>query len=118
MPSWLISPLISAALLALVAGGAWYEKSAYDERRRSEGRAELLPQLKADKAAFDLIAGYMEAIKAKSEAMKNAVALAEKTNARRKNQEAARVEYVDRLVPVGNTECERVTDVITKGLRK
>lgn len=118
MPSWLISPLISAVLLALAAGGAWYEKSAYDERRRSEGRAELLPQLKADKAAFDSIAGYMKAIESKSDEMKKAVALAEKANANRKNQEVARVEYIDRLVPVGNTECERVTDVITKGLRK
>ena len=50
--------------------------------------------------------------------MKKATALAEKANANRKAQEVARVEYVDRLVPVGNTECERVTDVITKGLRK
>lgn len=117
MPSWLISPLISAVVLALVAGGALYEKHAYDERRRSEGRAELLPQLNEDIKAFGAIKGYMAAIVADSERMKKATALAEKANANRKSKEVARVEYIDRLVPVGNTECERVTDVITKGLR-
>lgn len=111
--------------LALMTGGyfAWqhYVAAPYREQGRAEMRPtiELLSkQLQSDQAAFNEIAASMQALKAKSEEMKKATALAEKANANRKAQEVARVEYVDRLVPVGNTECERVTDVITKGLRK
>ena len=111
--------------LALMTGGyfAWqhYVAAPYREQGRVEMRPtiELLSkQLQSDQAAFNEIAASMQALKAKSEEMKKATALAEKANANRKAQEVARVEYVDRLVPVGNTECERVTDVITKGLRK
>ena len=111
--------------LALMTGVyfAWqhYVAAPYREQGRAEMRPtiELLSkQLQSDQAAFNEIAASMQALKAKSEEMKKATALAEKANANRKAQEVARVEYVDRLVPVGNTECERVTDVITKGLRK
>ena len=111
--------------LALMAGGyfAWQHHVA--EPYRQQGRAEMRPtiellskQLQSDQAAFNEIAGHMQAIKDASERMKKATALAEKANTDRKTKEVARVEYIDRLVPVGNTECERVTDVITKGLRK
>ena len=111
--------------LALMTGGyfAWqhYVAAPYREQGRAEMRPtiELLSkQLQSDQAAFNEIASHMQAIKDASERMKKATALAEKANANRKAQEVARVEYIDRLVPVGNTECERVTDVITKGLRK
>mgnify|MGYP003440424701 FL=1 len=111
--------------LALMTGGyfAWqhYVAAPYREQGRAEMRPtiELLSkQLQSDQAAFNEIASHMQAIKDASERMKKATALAEKANADRKTKEVARVEYIDRLVPVGNTECERVTDVITKGLRK
>jgi len=110
--------------LALMTGGyfAWqhYVAAPYREQGRAEMRPtiELLSkQLQSDQAAFNEIASHMQAIKDASERMKKATALAEKANANRKSQEVARVEYIDRLVPVGNTECERVTDVIKKGLR-
>ena len=117
--------LYVAGSLALMTGGyfAWqhYVAAPYREQGRVEMRPtiELLSkQLQSDQAAFNEIAASMQAIKDASERMKKATALAEKANANRKTQEVARVEYIDRLVPVGNTECERVTDVITKGLRK
>ena len=111
--------------LALMTGGYFAWQHYVAEPYRQQGRVEMRPtiellskQLQSDQAAFNEIAASMQAIKDASERMKKATALAEKANANRKAQEVARVEYVDRLVPVGNTECERVTDVITKGLRK
>ena len=111
--------------LALMAGGYFAWQHYVAEPYRQQGRAEMRPtiellskQLQSDQAAFNEIAGHMQAIKDASERMKKATALAEKANTDRKTKEVARVEYIDRLVPVGNTECERVTDVITKGLRK
>jgi len=111
--------------LALMAGGYFAWQHYVAEPYRQQGRVEMRPtiellskQLQSDQAAFNEIAASMQAIKDASERMKKATALAEKANANRKTQEVARVEYIDRLVPVGNTECERVTDVITKGLRK
>ena len=111
--------------LALMTGGYFAWQHYVAEPYRQQGRAEMRPtiellskQLQSDQAAFNEIAGHMQAIKDASERMKKATALAEKANTDRKTKEVARVEYIDRLVPVGNTECERVTDVITKGLRK
>jgi len=111
--------------LALMTGGYFAWQHYVAEPYRQQGRVEMRPtiellskQLQSDQAAFNEIAASMQAIKDASERMKKATALAEKANANRKTQEVARVEYIDRLVPVGNTECERVTDVITKGLRK
>lgn len=111
--------------LALMTGGYFAWQHYVAEPYREQGRVEMRPtiellskQLQSDQAAFNEIAASMQAIKDASERMKKATALAEKANANRKTQEVARVEYIDRLVPVGNTECERVTDVITKGLRK
>jgi len=111
--------------LAFMTGGYFACQHYVAEPYRQQGRVEMRPtiellskQLQSDQAAFNEIAASMQAIKDASERMKKATALAEKANANRKTQEVARVEYIDRLVPVGNTECERVTDVITKGLRK
>jgi len=111
--------------LALMTGGYFAWQHYVAEPYRQQGRVEMRPtikllskQLQSDQAAFNEIAASMQAIKDASERMKKATALAEKANANRKTREVARVEYIDRLVPVGNTECERVTDVITKGLRK
>jgi len=110
--------------LALMTGGYFAWQHYVAEPYRQQGRVEMRPtiellskQLQSDQAAFNEIAASMQAIKDASERMKKATALAEKANANRKSQEVARVEYIDRLVPVGNTECERVTDVIKKGLR-
>ena len=116
--------LYVAGSLALMTGGYFAWQHYVAEPYRQQGRVEMRPtiellskQLQSDQAAFNEIAASMQAIKDASERMKKATALAEKANANRKTQEVARVEYIDRLVPVGNTECERVTDVITKGLR-
>lgn len=117
MPSWLISPLISFALFALVSGVALYEKHAYDERRRAEGRAELLPQLEADKKAFDQIAASMLVIKQNSEKIKQQVARAASINATRNKAEATRVATIEAIQPAGTTECERTDDAITRALR-
>ena len=117
VPSWLISPLISFALFALVSGAALYEKHAYDERRRAEGRAELLPQLEADKKAFDQITASMLTIKANAERIKKSVDVAQKANAARVGKETTRVATIEAISPKGETECERTDDAITKALR-
>ena len=117
MPSWLISPLISFALFALASGVALYEKHAYDERRRAEGRAELLPQLEADKKAFDQISASMLTIKANSERIKKSVAIAQAANSARQKQESTRIATIESIQPKGETECERVDDAITRALR-
>lgn len=110
---WFQLALIAGALFFVVSG-----KNAYDEQRRAEGRAELLPRIEADAAAFREIESYMSAIKANSKAIADRVAVAEKTNVQRVVTEKTRIEYVDRIVPQGSTECERTTDAITKALRK
>lgn len=125
MPSWLVSTLINALLMAAVAGGLWYEKSAYDTRRRaegyvqgwSEGRDKLIPQLKADEDAFREITGYMQAISANSTILRERVAAAQKSNGQRQIVERERIQYIDRVVPTGETECLRTTDAIQKVLR-
>lgn len=115
-----IQLIFFAALAALAFAG----KHAYDNGKRAEGRAEMLPtiqrgidQLKADTEAFKQIETSMLEIKANSAKLKKQVEFAQKLNANRNAQEKTRVEYIDRIVPSGNTECERTTDAIKKGLR-
>ena len=124
MPSWLISPLVSLVLFAIVAGGAWSAKHSYDERRRAEGRSQLQPalnasvdQLKADVAAFKAIEESMLALTKKSAAVSKAVTVATKTNIVRERVAETRVEFIDRIVPVGDTACEQTKDAIQKVLR-
>ena len=107
-------------VLAVVAGLAlgWYQlKEKYREEGRAEVRAELLPQLEADKKAFDQIAASMLTIKANSERIKKSVAIAQAANSARQKQETTRVATIEAIQPKGETECERTDDAITRALR-
>ena len=103
-------------VLAVVAGLTlgWYQLK---EKYRNEGRAELLPQLEADKKAFDQIAASMLVIKQNSEKIKQQVARAASINATRNKAETARVATIEAIQPAGATECERTDDAITRALR-
>lgn len=117
IPDFAVKWVVGAVLAAALAGfGAW-QKHAYDERRREEGRAELLPQLEADKRAFDEIAGYMQTITANSTRLKQRVTAAERLNTQRQTVETERVKRIEGVVPTGETECLRTTDAIQKVLR-
>lgn len=116
--------LIALGSLALMAGGYFAWQHYVAEPYRAQGREQMRPtiealvkQLEADVAGFKVIEGYMLDIKANNEKLKKQVEIAQKANANRKSVEASRVEYIDRIVPTGNTECERTTDAIKKGLR-
>ena len=91
---------------------------------RAEGRAEMVPtiarstnQLKADTEAFKTIEKAFGEINENSDRLKKLAAQAQKVKIVRQEVEKTRVEYIDRLVPTGATECERTADVITKALR-
>ena len=121
MDSFLIRALISVVVsLALMAGGifAWHR---FVESYRAEGRAEmkakLQPQLDSCNAALAESAKAMAALKANSDKLKTQVAAAQTANAGRRTVEKTRIEYIDRIVPTGNTECERTSDAIKKVLR-
>ena len=116
--------LIALGSLALMAGGYFAWQHYVAEPYRAQGREQMRPtiealvkQLESDVAGFKAIEGYMLDIKANNEKLKKQVEIAQKANANRKSVEASRVEYIDRIVPTGNTECERTTDAIKKGLR-
>ena len=111
--------------LALMAGGYWLWQHYVAAPYRAEGRMEMIPaiatltkQLESDVEAFGKINGYMLEIKAGSDRLKKQVAAAQTANTGRRTIEKTRIEYIDRIVPAGNTECERTTDAISKGLRK
>lgn len=117
--------LIALGSLALMAGGYFAWQHYVAEPYRAQGREQMRPtiealvkQLESDVAGFKAIEGYMLEIKAGSEKLKKQVERANAINASRNKQEVARVEYIDRIAPTGNTECERTTDAIAKGLRK
>lgn len=121
MPDFLVRWLIGGVLAAAVAGlGAW-QFHAYKEGLRAEGyakgRESLVPQLQADEQAFREITGYMQAITANSNRLKERVAAAEKRNGQRQVVERERIQYIERVEPTGETECLRTTDAIQKVLR-
>ena len=112
------------ASLALAAGGyfAWqhYVAGPY----RAQGRLEMVPalvsatnQLERDIAAFKEVDAAFAVIKKDGERVKRQIAIAQAANANRRTIETTRIEYIDRVVPTGNTECERTTDAIKKVLR-
>ena len=135
MPGWLISPLISLVLMGLAAGGLWYEKHAYDQRRRAEGHikgvAEVKPSLdaanaqlvgatkqwEADAQAFTVVQGYMQAIVNKSKSMDKALVTAREAIKKRQAVVTTRIQYIENLAPVGATECDKTDDIVTKALR-
>ena len=112
------------ASLALMAGVYFAWQHFVAGPYRAEGRAEMVPtiertnnQLNADTEAFKTIEKAFGEIKENSERLKKLAAQAQKVKIIRQDVEKTRVEYIDRLVPVGATECERTADVITKALR-
>lgn len=111
-------PWFQIGVAAVFLAALIYGKSSYDEKRRAEGRAELLPQIEADKRAFEDITGYMQAITANSNRLKERLAAAEKRNGQRQVVERERIQYIERVEPTGETECLRTTDAIDKVLRK
>ena len=112
------------ASLAFAAGSyfAWqhYVAGPY----RAQGRAEMLPtlasattQLDHDTAAFGEIAKALGSIKENSERLKKQALRAQQVKIVRQEVEKTRIEYIDRIVPAGDTECERTSDAIKKVLR-
>ena len=125
IPEGFIKPLISLlASLALMTGGYFAWQHFVAEPYRAEGRMEMVPaleaatkQLEATAVALKQVEGYMLVIKQNSDKLKRQVEAAQKANAARKTTETVRTEHIDRVVPVGNTECERTADAIKKVLR-
>lgn len=125
----LIRYAIYALIAAFVVGGglvAWQRLVAgpYREEGRAEVRAKLLPILKTatdqlirDVVAFKQIEGYMLKIKADSEKIGKQVATAQTANSARRGAEKTRIEYIDRVVLTGSSECERTKDAIRQVLR-
>lgn len=116
--------MIQLALLAILAALGFAGKHAYDSGKRAEGRMEMIPaiatltkQLESDVEAFGKINGYMLEIKAGSDRLKKQVTAAQTANTGRRTVEKTRIEYIDRIVPTGATECERTSDAIKKVLR-
>ena len=112
------------ASLALAAGGYFAFQHYVAEPYRAQGRLEMVPalvsatnQLERDIEAFKRIEAAMLELKAGSDRLKKQIAIAQAANANRRVVETTRIEYIDRIVPTGNTECERTTDAIKKVLR-
>ena len=118
------------AIVAVMAGlyfgvsHAWNKYVA--EPYRAEGRAQegkrLLPTieaqsnaLEADIKAFKEIEKAFLAINENSERLKKLAVQAQKVKIVRQVEERERIEYLEKLVPVGNTECEKVFDAIDRG---
>ena len=106
--------------LGLVAGG-YFAKHSYDNGKREEGRAEmkakLQPQIDSAVAALAESSKAMAALKESSEKLKKQAEAEQTANAGRRTVEKTRIEYIDRVVPTGATECERTSDAIKKVLR-
>ena len=108
--------------LALAGMFAWSHLVA--EPYRAQGRAQMLPtlasataQLDRDTAAFGEITKAFAVLKANSERLRSQAAQAQKVKIVRQDVEKTRVEYIDRVVPVGDTECARTSDAIKRVLR-
>ena len=119
---------ILAAVIGLYFGvsHAWNKYVA--EPYRAEGRAQeakrLQPvietqtkRLEADIAAFQQIEKAFAAINANSERLKTLAAQAQKVKIVRQVEERERIEYLEKLVPVGTTECELTSDAIDRAFR-
>ncbi len=74
-------------------------------------------QLRDDAKALDYVRDRMNTIVEYSKQRQQRIAAAQASNATRQQAEQVRVEYITQYVPQGETECERVTDAIKRGLR-
>jgi iron uptake system EfeUOB component EfeO/EfeM len=124
---WAVAGIAVAAGLYFGVSYAWNHYVA--EPYRAEGRAEMLNELQpvidaqtkrleADKAAFKQIEVAFAAINANSERLKRLAAQAQKVKIVRQEVETVRVEFLEKLIPTGETECQRMDDVISKALRE
>ena len=115
---------IAAMALGVMLAWSRFVAEPYREEGRVEVRDKLLPvlakakgQLDADVEAFAKVTAALEALKANSERLKKQASQAQKVKIVRQEVEKVRVEVIEKIVPAGATECERVTDVIEKALR-
>ena len=112
------------ASLALMAGVyvAWERYVA--EPYRAQGRAAMVPalatataQLDRNVEAFGEISKSFAVLKEASDRLAVLAAQAQKVKIIRQEVEKTRVEYIEKIVPTGATECEQTADVISKALR-
>lgn len=122
--------VLGALAIAALLFGFWlyvwnpYVAEPYREQGRAQMKAEMLPiieaqskRLDADIAAFKEIEINFRKISENSERLKKQAAQAQKIKVIREQVEVARIEYIDRIAPSGETECQRMDDVISKALR-
>ena len=113
--------MIQLILFVVIAALAFAGKQGYDNGKRAEGRAEitakLQPQLDSANAALAESVKAMAVLKASSDKLQKQTEAAQTANTGRRTIEKTRIEYIDRIVPAGNTECERTSDAIKKVLR-
>ena len=114
---WVIGLVAS---LVLIAGGyfAWQRVvEGYRAEGRAEMKAKMQPQLDSAVAALAESQKAMAVLKENSERLKQLAAQAQKVKIVRQGVEKTRIEYIDRIVPTGATECDRTSDAIKKVLR-
>ena len=120
-----IATLVIYGGLALsVVGTLGYAYYSFTEKHFKLGIASVQPkidsmknQLDADTAAFNTITASFATVKAAGKRRDAALVLAEQGNKNRRTVEAARIEYIDRIVPTGDTECLKTSDAIKRVLR-
>ena len=120
-----IATLVIYGGLALsVIGTLGYAYYSFTEKHFKLGVASVKPtidkmkaQLDADTAAFNTITTSFAAVKAAGKRRDEALVLAELANKNRRTVEVKRIEYIDRIVPTGDTECLKTSDAIKKVLR-
>ena len=121
-----VAYFLAAIVITASVYFAWehYVAKPYIEQGKAIGRADMLPtietlklRLDSDIEAFKAIEASMQKIKANSEKLKAQVVAAQASNGKRKVAEKTRIEYIDRVVLVGATECEKTADAVAKVFR-
>ena len=122
----LLLPYVLYAIgAAAIIGGVYFAWQHYVAAPyRAEGRLEMVPalvsatnQLERDIVAFKEVDAAFAVIKKDGERVKKQIAIAQAANANRRTIETTRIADFDRIVPTGNSECERTSDAIKKVLR-
>ena len=112
------------ASLALMAGVYFAWERFVADPYREQGRETMLPalakakaQLDRDVEAFGKVTAALEVLHAETLRLEVKAAQAQKVKIIRQEVEKTRVEVIEKIVPIGATECEKTADVITKALR-
>ena len=79
--------------------------------------AKAKAQLDRDVEAFGKVTAAIEVLLAETLRLEVKAAQAQKVKIIRQEVEKTRVEVIEKIVPIGATECEKTADVITKALR-